>query len=331
MRAIVYTHYGPPDVLQLKEVPTPTPQNNEILVRVHANAINYGDLLARNFGAVTPAAFNMPGPLWLLARIAFGWRTPRVTTLGSEFAGEVAAVGTAVERFKPGDQVFGYLGQKMGANAEYICVPEGGMVTHKPATMSYAEAAAVPYGALTAMTLLPKGQLGPGGRGLVIGAPGGVGPAAVQLARHAGAEVTGVCGTQRVAFVRELGADHVIDYTRDALGAAGGAYDVIVDILGRSSFAACRELLTPDGCYLRVSFKLRELLQMAWTSRRGGRRVICAFSNETPADLEAVRQLAEAGVIRSLIDRRYPLEQTAEAHRYLESGARRGSVVVESA
>lgn len=331
MRAIVYTHYGPPDVLQIKEVPTPTPQNNEILVRVRANAINYGDLLARNFGAVTPAAFNMPGPLWLLARIAFGWRRPRVTTLGSEFAGEVAAVGAAVERFKPGDQVFGYLGQKMGANAEYICMPEGGMVTHKPPTMSYAEAAAVPYGALTAMTLLRKVQLGPGRRVLIIGASGGIGAAAVQLARHAGAEVTGVCGTQRVAFVRELGADHVIDYTRDALGAAGGAYDVIVDILGRSSFAACRELLTPDGCYLRVSFKLRELLQMAWTSRRGGRRVICALSNETPADLEAIRQLAEAGVIRSLIDRRYPLEQTAEAHRYLESGARRGSVVVEPA
>jgi NADPH:quinone reductase-like Zn-dependent oxidoreductase len=140
-----------------------------------------------------------------------------------------------------------------------------------------------------------------------------------------------VCGTQRVAFVRELGADHVIDYTREALGAAGGVYDVIVDILGRSSFAACRELLTPDGCYLRVSFKLRELLQMAWTSRRGGRRVICALSNETPADLEAIRQLVEAGVIRSVIDRRYPLEQTAEAHRYLESGARHGPVVIEPA
>jgi NADPH:quinone reductase-like Zn-dependent oxidoreductase len=329
MRAIVYTNYGPPDVLKLQDVPTPIPQNNEILVRVRANSINYGDLVARNFGAVTPADFNMPGPLWLLARIAFGWRRPRVTTLGSEFAGEVAAVGAAVARFQPGDQVFGYLGQRMGANAEYICMPEGGMVTHKPSTMSYAEAAAVPYGALTAMTLLRKVEIGPGRRLLIIGASGGIGAAAVQLAKHAGASVTGVCGTQRVAFVRELGADHVIDYTREALGAAGGDYDVIVDILGRSSFAACRELLTPDGCYLRVSFKLRELFQMAWTALRGGQRVICALSNETPAELEAIRQLAESGVIRSVIDRRYPLEQTAEAHRYLESGARRGPVVVE--
>lgn len=329
MRAIIYTEYGAPDVLQLKEVPTPAPQDNEILVRIRATSINYGDLLARKFGEVTPAEFNMPGPLWLLARVAFGWSKPRVNTLGSEFAGEVAAVGAAVSRFQVGDPVFGYTGQRMGANAEFICVPEDGIVARRPSNLSDAEAAALPYGALTALTLLRHVAITPGRRVLIIGASGGIGAAALQLARHQGAEVTAVCGTQRAALVRELGADHVIDYTCEPLGAQGRTYDVIIDILGRSTFAQCRPLLTPDGRYLRVSFKVRELLQMAWTSRRGGQRVICAFSDEKPADLETIRELAEAGAIRSVIDRCYPLEQTAEAHRYLEAGARRGQVVIQ--
>ncbi len=329
MQAIVYTTYGSPDVLQLKEVPTPTPQEREILVRVYAHSINYGDLLARNFRAVTPRMFNMPFLMWLPARMVFGLFRPRITTLGSEFAGEVAAVGAAVTRFKPGDPVFGYLGPKMGANAEYVCMPETGIVAHKPANLSYAEAAVLPYGAVTALSVLRKTPIQAGQNVLVIGASGAIGAAAVQLAKHAGAEVTGVCSTPRVGFVQALGADHVIDYTRADFTAGGGAYDLIIDILGKRTFARCAPLLTSNGRYLRFSFKLRELFQMWWTGRRGGKQVICALAQETPADLETIRQLAEAGVITSVIDRAYPLEQTAAAHRYIEAGKHQGRVVVQ--
>lgn len=328
MQAIICTAYGPPEVLQLREVPTPAPKEGELLVRVHAHTINYGDLVARTFATISPGEFNMPLPLWLLARLSFGWRRPRVHILGSEFAGEVAAVGAGVTRYRPGDRVFGYLGQQMGANAEYLCVAEAGMVATMPEGLSYAEAAALPYGALTALGLLRNVTLGPGRRVLVVGASGGIGAAAVQLARHAGAEVTGVCGTNRVAYVRALGAARVLDYTREPIAAAGGPFDVVLDVLGRSSFAEVRPLLTPEGRYLRASFKLRELSQMAWTAMRGGRRVICAFAAETPADMQTVRGLAEAGALRAVVDRCFPLEETAAAHRYVESGERRGPVVV---
>lgn len=328
MKAIVYTEYGAPDVLQLKEVEKPAPKNNEILIRIHATSVNIGDIWARNFKAITPSKFTMPLPLWFPSRMYFGFTKPRINILGSEFAGEIELVGKDVKRFRIGDQVFGYRGQSMGANAEYLCMPEDGMVAIKPANMTYEEAAVVPYGALTALNLLRNANIQPGQKVLVNGASGGIGSAAVQLARYFGAEVTGVCGTPRLDFVKSLGADKVIDYTREDFTKNGETYDVIFDILGKSSFSRCKNSLTDNGIYLLASFKMKQLFQMLSTSMVGGKKVICALSSESLEDLVFIKELVEAGKIKSIIDRRYPLEGTAEAHRYVEKGYKTGSVII---
>ncbi|RPH75551.1 NAD(P)-dependent alcohol dehydrogenase, partial [bacterium] len=317
-----------PDVLQLKEMEKPAPRDNEILIRNHATTVNIGDIWARNFKEITPSRFTMPLPLWLPSRIYFGFTKPRINILGSEFAGEVEAVGQAVKRFRKGDQVFGYRGQSMGANAEYLCVPEDGLVAIKPANMTYEEAAAVPYGALTALSLLRKVNIQRGQKVLINGASGSIGSAAVQLARYFEAEVTGVCSTPGMEFVKALGADKVIDYTREDFTKNGETYDLIFDILGKSSFSSCQNSLKRNGIYLLASFKMKQLFQMLWTSRRNGKKVICALSSERPEDLVLIRKLVEEGKIRSIIDRRYPLEQAAEAHRYVETGYKTGSVII---
>jgi len=328
MKAIVYTEYGSPDVLHLTEVAKPAPKDNEVLIRIHATPVNFGDLLARNFKSVTPRQFNMPFFFWLPARLAFGFRKPKKNILGSEFAGEVEAVGAAVTRFKPGDQVFGYRGQSMGAYAEYLCMPEDGVLAIKPANMTYAEAAAVPYGALTALSLLRKVNVQSGQQVLINGASGGIGSAAVQLAKYFGAEVTGVCGTPRLEFVKALGADKVIDNTQQDFTRNGATYDLIFDILGKSSLTRGKRSLRPNGRYLLASFKLKQLIQMLLTSIKGGQKVICALSSEKAADLTFIKELIEAGKYKAIIDKRYPLAQTAEAHRYAESGQKQGSVVI---
>jgi NADPH:quinone reductase-like Zn-dependent oxidoreductase len=328
MKAVVYTEYGSPNVLQLKEVEKPVPSDNEILVRVYATSVNVGDLWARNFKELTPSKFTMPLPLWLPSKIYFGFTKPRVNILGSEFAGEVEAAGKEAKRFKPGDQVFGYRGQRMGAYAEYLCIPEDGLVATKPANMTYEEAAAVPYGALTALSLLRKANIQPGQKVLINGASGNIGAASVQLAKYFGAEVTGVCGTPRLEFVRALGADKVIDYSREDFTKNGEAYDLIFDILGKSSFSGCQNSLKPNGIYLLASFKTKQLFQMLRTSRTAGKKVICALSSENPKDLVFIKELVEAGKIKSIVDRCYPLEQTAEAHRYVEKGCKMGSVII---
>ncbi len=328
MKAIIYTEYGSPDVLHLAEVAKPEPQDNEVLIRVHATSVNFGDLLARDFKSVTPRKFNMPIFFWLPARLAFGLRKPKKNILGSEFAGVVEAVGAQVTRFKPGDQVFGYRGQSMGADAEYACMPETGVLAIKPANMTFEEAATVPYGALTALSLLRKVNLQPGQKVLINGASGGIGSAAVQLAKYFGAEVTGVCGTPRGAFVKALGADKVIDYTKGDFTRNGETYDVIFDILGKSSFGRGRKSLKPDGVYLYASFKIKQLAQMLWTKIVGNQKVICALSSEKAEDLTFIKELIEAGQYKAIIDKRYPLAQTAEAHRYSEAGQKHGSVVI---
>ena len=335
MKAIVHTEFGPPEVLHLAERPQPVPKDSEVLVRVHATPVAYGDLLARNFKAVTSREFNMPLPLLFPMRLVFGLRKPKVTILGSEFAGEVEAVGSAVTRFKPGDQVMGYLGQRMGAYAEYVCMAEDGSLAMKPANMSYAEAAAVPYGALMATSLLRRAHIQPGQKVLINGASGGIGSAAVQLAKHYGAEVTGVCGAPRMAYVSSLGADHVIDYATEDFTQNGETYDLIFDVLGKSSFAQCKGSLKPNGIYLLASFKTKALLQMLWTKIAGslpgqqaGQKVICAMASENAESLVFVKELVEAGKFKTLIDRCFPMDQAAEAHRYAESGHKQGAVVI---
>lgn len=329
MKAIIYTEYGPPDVLRLAEVAKPAPKENEILVKVQATTVNYGDTAARNFKNISSREFNMPLFLMVPARFAFGLQKPKNPILGSEFAGEIEAVGSNVRRFKVGDPVYGYRGQRMGAYAEYLCMPEDGLVALKPANMSYAEAAAVPYGAIMAASLLRKVNLQRGQKVLINGASGAIGSAALQLAKHHyGAEVTGVGSTPRLEWLKTLGADKVIDYTQEDFTQGNERYDLIFDILGRSSFSRCRRVLKPDGRYLLASFKTRSLLQMLWTSKVGSQKVICAFAAEKGEDLQFVKELAEAGKYLSVVDRCYPLEQAAEAHRYVENGHKRANVVI---
>jgi NADPH:quinone reductase-like Zn-dependent oxidoreductase len=328
MKAIVYSEYGPPEVLQLKDVEKPTPKENEVRVRVYATTVNFGDLVARNFKEISPKKFHMLLLFWFFEKMYFGVKKPKITILGSEFAGEVDAVGKEVKSLEPGDPVFGYLGQRMGAYAEYLCLPENGVLAIKPANLTYEEAAIVPYGGIMALNLLRKANVQPGLKVLIDGASGGIGSATVQLAKHFGADVTGVCGTPRLAYVKSLGADKVIDYTQEDFTQSGETYDLIIDILGKSSFARCKKSLKPNGRYLLVSFKMKQLFQMLWTSIAGSQKVICAMLSEKAEDLIFVKELIEAGKIKSVIDRRFPLEQAAEAHRYIESGLKKGSVVI---
>ncbi|HOW84411.1 MAG TPA: NAD(P)-dependent alcohol dehydrogenase [Candidatus Aminicenantes bacterium] len=328
MKAIVYSEFGAPDVLRLEEIPQPEPKRGEILVRVRASSVNFGDLMARSFRSVTPRGFNMPFVFWLIAKMAMGWRKPRIRVLGNEFAGDVVAVGRDVERFKPGDQVFGGTGDRFGAYAEFICLSEKAPVAHKPANLSYEEAAVIPYGARMALCLLRRAQLQPGRRILINGASGGIGSAAVQIAKHLGAEVTAVCGGARLDYVRALGADRAIDYAIEDFTRNGETYDVIFDILGLTPFSRGRHSLEPRGVLLYASFKTRHLLAMVRTSMARGRRAVCAIAPGSLADLLAVKELVEAGHIKAIVDRRFPLEQAAEAHRYVETGRRKGSVAI---
>ena len=328
MKAITYTEYGSPDVLQLREIAKPEPKDNEILIRIRATRVNYGDMLARKFGSVTTKDFNMPGILLLPARMEFGIRKPKKYVLGSEFAGVIEAVGKEVKRFKAGDAVFGYRGSSFGAYAEYLCMPESGLVTHKPANMSFEEATLIPYGALTALSHLKKMNIQPGQKVLVNGASGGIGSAGVQLAKYFGAEVTGVCGTNKMKFVQALGADKVIDYSKEDFTQNGEKYDLIYDILGRSSFDKSQSSLTPNGIHLYASFKMKQVIQMMQTSKSTSKKVICTFSSENLDDLNFIKELVEAGKFKTVIDKRFSLEETAEAHRYYESGKNTGNVVI---
>ena len=329
MKAIVYTEYGPPEVLKLKEVEKPAPKDNEVLVKVHAASVNYGDITARNFRYLSPGEFHMPMLLWFPSRIGFGFKKPKRKILGNEFAGEIEATSKDVKLFKKGDQVFGYLGENMGAYAEYLCMPDDGHITIKPGNMSYDEAAVVPMGALMALNLLKKVNIQSGQKVLVNGASGGIGSAAVQIIKnHFGAEVTGVCSTPRLEFVKSLGADKVIDYTKEDFTQSGETYDLIFDILGKSSFSGCKKVLKQNGRYLLASFKTRKLLQMLRTNIIGKKKVICTLAFPKPEDLVFIKELIEAGKIKSIIDKRFPLEQTAEAHRYIEEGNKKGNVVI---
>lgn len=328
MKAVIWTEYGPPDVLQIQEIEKPTPQDNDILIKIKATSVNYGDLLARNFKSVTPREFNMPFLFWLLSRLFFGFKNPKMKILGSEFAGEIEATGKNVKRFKTGDAVFGYLGQNMGAYAEYLCVNEDSVVAPKPANMSFEEAGVVPMGSIMAWYLMHKAKIQPGQKVLINGASGSIGSAAVQIAKHLGAEITGVCGTQRLEYVKSLGADHVIDYSTEDFTQNGEQFDLVFDVLGKSSFSRAKNVLSQNGRYLLASFKMKQLFQMLWTSIFGSKRVLCILAPGSTEDLIAVKNLIEAGKFKTIIDKSFPLEQTAEAHRYVETGYQKGKVAI---
>jgi len=322
MKAIVYHEYGPADVLKLAEVAKPTPRDNEVLIRVYATTVTTGDCNMRGFTFV-PRGFR------LISRLMFGYSKPNKTILGVEVAGEIEAVGKDVTLFKKGDQVFGIDGTGLGAYAEYKCMPEAGGLTIKPANLTCEEAVAIPNGALTALTFLKKlANVQPGQKILINGASGSVGSAAVQIAKHFGAEVTGVCSATNLALVKSLGADTVIDYTKEDFTTSGETYDIIFDTVGKTSFSTCKNALKPKGRYLAGAGGLPELGQMLWTSITGGKKVLAGMSSERKEDLVFIKELVEAGKIKPIIDRRYPLELTAEAHRYVDTGRKKGNVVI---
>jgi NADPH:quinone reductase-like Zn-dependent oxidoreductase len=319
MKAIVYTQFGPPEVLQLKEVEKPTPKEDEILIRVYATTVTAGDSRLR--GLIFPILPRLP-------QIVFGFiKTNKIP--GMELAGEIESVGNDVTLFRKGDQVFASTGINSGSYAEFVCLPEAGMVALKPTNMTYEEAAAVPIGGLTALWFLrDKGNILNGHKVLIIGASGSIGTFAVQLAKYYGAEVTGVCSTTNIELVKSLGADKVIDYTKEDFTESGETYDIILDAVCKSSFSRCKSSLKQGGIYLVTVPTLANLLQMLWTSKVGSKKVIFGGEGGKTENLVFLGELIDSGKIKSVIDRRYPLEQTVEAHKYVDKGHKKGNVVI---
>ncbi len=327
MKAIVYTEYGPPEVLQLKEIEKPSPKDNEVLIRIHATDVTTGDVNARGFTFVPPGFGPLP-------RLMMGIRGPRKAILGSDVAGEIEAIGKDVGLFKEGDQVYGINSIDSGTYAQYVCWPEESALVEKPTNMTYEEAAATTFGASTALYFLrDKANIQSGQKILINGASGGVGTAAVQLAKYYGAEVTGVCSTANLELVKSLGADTVIDYTQEDFTKSGEVYDIILDTVRKSSFSHCKSSLKNEGIYLAVAGGLGAMIQMLQTSVIGSKKVIFGGggASERKEILAFLREVINAGKLKSVIDRSYPLEQIVEAHRYVDKGHKKGNVVISVA
>ena len=326
MRAIVWTKYGSADGLQLREVAQPNPKDKEVLIKVHATTVTTADTEFRRLKL--PLLFSIPVRLYLGLR-----RPTRITILGTEFAGEIVAAGKDVTRYRPGDPVFGYTGLGMGTYAEYLCLPEvpsapASVMTRKPANVTYEEAAAVPLGGLEALHSLRKATIQSGQKVLIVGAGGSIGTYAVQLAKHYKAEVTGVDETGKLEMLRSIGADHVIDYTQEDFTRSGRTYDVIFDTVGKSSFSGSLRSLKENGTYLNANPGLLGRARERWASRKSDKKVIPWTGGYTTNNLLTLKELVEAGTIKAIIDRRYRLEDIAEAHRYFETGHKKGNVAI---
>lgn len=326
MKAIVWTKYGSPDGLKLKEVETPAPRDHEVLIKIHAATASQADTEFRRLKL--PLLFAIPLRLYL------GLLKPtRITILGTEFAGEVVAAGKGASRYQPGDQVYGYTGLGMGTYAQYICLPEepsalGSVMAKKPANVSYEEAAALPFGGMEALHSLGKASIRPGQKVLIVGAGGSIGTYSVQLAKHYGAEVTGVDKLEKLEMLRAIGADQVIDYTREDFTKNGQKYDVIMDTINKSPFFGSLRSLKGNGAYLNANPGLVGGVWMRWISSRTSKKIFPWTAGYTTDNLLTLKELVEAGTVKPVIDRRYLLEQVAEAHRYVDTGQKKGNVVI---
>ena len=326
MKAILWKNYGPPDGLQLKEVEKPLPKDDQILIKVHATTVTAGDCEMRRL--------ELPLMLSFPVRLYAGFIKPkRIPILGQELAGEVEEVGANVKTYRQGDQVFGTTGFGFGAYAEYLCLPENpddaqGTLAARPTNLSYEEAAAVPTAGFEALHFLRKADIQPGQKVLIVGAGGSIGTFAIQLARHFGAEVTGVDSTDKMDLLRSIGADHVIDYTQGDYTNTGETYDLIIDVVGRRGVARRLNLLEPEGYYFLAYAGPSHILLSLWTSITSNKKFKIEASSQRKEDLIYLKELIEAGKLKPIIDRSFPLEQTAEAHRYVEAGGKKGNVVI---
>jgi NADPH:quinone reductase-like Zn-dependent oxidoreductase len=320
MKAVVCTKYGPPEVLKVREVIKPVPKDNEILIKVYATSVTSGDTRIRSF--------RVPLSFWLPARIALGFRSPKINILGAELTGEVESVGKDVKKFKTGDQVFAYPGHHGGGYAEYTCMGEDSAIAIKPANLTYEEAAAVPFGGNTALYFLKQANIKSGQKVLIYGASGSVGTYAVQIAKYFGAEVTGVCSTSNIELVKSIGADKVIDYTKDDFSKNGEIYDVIFDTVGKSSISDCMGSLQKEGYYLQAVATPVTSLKMRWATIRNSQKLLGGTAVPKAENLIFLKELAEMGNIKPVIDRTYPIEQIVDAHRYVDKGHKKGNVVI---
>ena len=321
MKAIVLTRYGPAEMLQLREIEKPTPGEGELLVKIHAATVHTGDCEIRRFDIM---------PLvWLPLRLFIGVRRPRGNrVLGQEFAGAVEAVGPGVTRFAVGDEIFGTTGLSMGGYAEYICLPEKRAMTRKPPNVTYEAATVLPVAGQNALHFLREAGIQPGQDVLIFGSTGSIGTVAVQLAKHFGANVTAVCSTGKIELVESLGADHIIDYTKEDFTQNGLRYDIIFDTIGKSSFSRSMTSLKDDGVYIQANPSMSDMVRGPIASRRSDKRVILKFAGDSSEDLAYLAKLAAEGKIRSIIDRAYPLEEAVDAHRYTEEGHKAGNVIL---
>jgi NADPH:quinone reductase-like Zn-dependent oxidoreductase len=321
MKAVICSKYGPPEVLELKEVEKPLPKDNEVLVKIHATTVSTGDMRVRGF--------KVPPSYWLFARLVLGIKKPKNAILGTELAGEIESVGKDVKKFKKGDHIFAYPGHHTGGYAEYICIPEDWAIAKKPDNLTYEEAAAISFGGNTALHFIKQAKINTGDKILIYGASGSVGTYAVQLAKHYGAEVTGVCSTTNTELVKSLGADEVIDYTKEDFTKNGKKYDIILDAVGKGSFNGSMSSLKEEGTYIQVVATPAVSLRMRLKGLTSRKVLIGGTAVPDTDNLILLKELIDSDKIKPVIDKTYPFEEIVEAHRYVDAGHKKGNVVIK--